>query len=104
MRQAGRESSASAVDGMDVQPSSGDGSRRLEGAIAWLVRRRDTRRRVDAAAVLDAMSAPAFRAVVAQRLRALERDLAEVRARINGLLFVVAGAVITQVVLRLFGS
>jgi len=26
-----------------------------------------------------------------------------VRARVNGLLFVVAGAVVTQVVLRLFG-
>ncbi|HZP58348.1 MAG TPA: hypothetical protein VFC53_12470 [Dehalococcoidia bacterium] len=49
------------------------------------------------------MSAPAFRAAVAARLRALERDVAEVRARVNGLLFVVAGAVITQLVLRLLG-
>lgn len=49
---------------------------------------------------LQVMSAPAFRAVVAERLRGLERDVAEVRARVNGLLFVVAGAVITQVVLR----
>ncbi len=48
------------------------------------------------------MSAPAFRGVVAERLRALERDVGEVRARVNGLLFVVAGAVVTQVVLRLF--
>jgi|GEM_PF-1215238 len=53
-------------------------------------------------AALEAMSAPAFRALVAERLRILERDLAELRARINGLLFVVAGAVVTQVVLRLF--
>jgi hypothetical protein len=44
----------------------------------------------------------AFRASVTQRLRALEREVAEVRSRINGLLFVVAGAVVTQVVLRLF--
>ena len=47
------------------------------------------------------MPAPAFRVLVAERLRAVERDLAEVRARINGLLFVVAGAVVTQLVLRL---
>lgn len=52
---------------------------------------------------LVAMTAPAFRSVVAARLRALERDVAEVRTRVNGLLFVVAGAVVTQVVLRLFG-
>ena len=51
---------------------------------------------------LELMSAPAFRAVVADKLRSLERDVAEVRSRVNGLLFVVAGAVVTQVVLRLF--
>lgn len=55
------------------------------------------------AAALETMTAPAFRAVVAQRLRALERDVAEVRARVNGLLFVVAGAAVTQVVLRVIG-
>jgi hypothetical protein len=52
-------------------------------------------------APIEALSAPAFRALVAERLRALERDVAEVRARINGLLFVVVGAVIAQLVLRL---
>lgn len=51
---------------------------------------------------LELMSAPAFRAIVADKLRSLERDVAEVRSRVNGLLFVVAGAVVTQVVLRLF--
>jgi hypothetical protein len=56
-----------------------------------------------AALPLETMSAPAFRALVAERLRTLERDVEELRARINGLLFVVAGAVITQVVLRLVG-
>jgi hypothetical protein len=52
---------------------------------------------------LETMSPPAFRAIVAERLRNLERELVEVRSRVNGLMFVVAGAVITQVVLRLFG-
>jgi hypothetical protein len=50
---------------------------------------------------IETLSAPAFRALVAERLRALERDVAEVRSRINSLLFVVAGAVITQLILRL---
>ncbi len=59
------------------------------------------RSRADERPAIETMSAPAFRAIVAERLRALERDLAEVRTRINGLLFVVAGAVVTQVMLRL---
>lgn len=74
----------------------------LERAIRRFGQRR---RRAPAPAIeaLESMSAPAFRGVVAERLRALERDVGEVRARVNGLLFVVAGAVVTQVVLRLFG-
>ena len=73
---------------------------KLERAIARFARRARAHRPFDAAAV-ESMSAPAFRVVVAARLHALERDLAEVRARINGLLFVVAGAVVAQLVLRL---
>ena len=49
------------------------------------------------------VSAAEFRAAAEQRLRALEREVAEVKGRVNGLIFVVAGAVITQVVLRLVG-
>lgn len=72
---------------------------RIEDAIAQLVQRRHATQ--PAATGIEAMTAPAFRAVVADRLRVLERDVAEVRTRINGLLFVVVGAVVTQVVLRL---
>ncbi len=43
----------------------------------------------------------AFRAAVEERLRSLESQLEEVKSRLNGLLFFVAGTVITQVVLRL---
>ncbi len=50
---------------------------------------------------IASMPAPAFRVLVAERLRTVERDMAEVRTRINGLIFVVAGAVVTQLVLRL---
>jgi len=49
------------------------------------------------------VSAAEFRAAAEQRLRTLEREVAEVKGRINGLIFVVAGAVVTQVVLRLLG-
>ena len=75
-------------------------STRLERAIRTLAQRYAA---AHPAASLVEVSAPTFRAIVAQRLEALERDVAEVRARVNGLLFVVAGAVATQVILRLFG-
>jgi hypothetical protein len=52
---------------------------------------------------LETMSAPAFRSIVAERLRLLEREISEVRARVNSLLFVVAGAVVPQLVLRVIG-
>jgi hypothetical protein len=72
----------------------------LARALARFGRRMRQARAADAEPI-ESMSAPAFRMLVAERLRALERDVAEVRARINGLLFVVAGAVVTQLVLRL---
>jgi len=49
------------------------------------------------------LSAAAFRAAVERRLAALERDLGELKGRINGLIFLVLGTVIAQLVLRLFG-
>ncbi len=42
----------------------------------------------------------AFRASVEQRLHSLEAELAEVKSRLNGLLFFIAGTVIAQVLLR----
>lgn len=71
-------------------------------ALTRVVRRwRDGQRAQSAS--LETMTAPAFRAIVAERLRNLERELIEVRSRVNGLMFVVAGAVISQIILRLFG-
>jgi hypothetical protein len=46
------------------------------------------------------LSAGAFRASVELRLASLERELTELKGRLNGLIFVVLGAVITQVLLR----
>jgi len=82
---------------------NGQGNRMLEQRLRELGERMRGVRASNDGAMLEAMTAPAFRAVVAQRLRALERDVAEVRTRVNGLLFVVAGAVVTQLVLRLVG-
>jgi hypothetical protein len=49
------------------------------------------------------VSAAAFRASVQQRLRSVERDISDIKTRVNGLIFVVVGAVITQLVLRVMG-
>jgi len=49
------------------------------------------------------VSAAEFRAAAEQRLLTLEREVAEVKGRVNGLIFVVVGAVVTQIVLRLVG-
>ena len=42
-----------------------------------------------------------FRALVEQRLVALEQQLGEVKGRVNGLIFLVAGTALTQVIIRL---
>lgn len=44
--------------------------------------------------------AAAFRARVEERLNNLESQLQELKGRINGLLFMIAGTVIAQAVLR----
>ena len=47
------------------------------------------------------LSEVAFRAVVEERLRGLDRQLDEVKGRVNGLLFLLAGSVAAQIVLGL---
>jgi hypothetical protein len=44
----------------------------------------------------------AFRATVEGRLTSLESQLEEVKTRLNGLLFFIAGTVIAQVLLKVF--
>jgi hypothetical protein len=75
----------------------------LERAIARFRpdRRPSGCRRPNGGGTAARISAAEFRAATEQRLRSLEREVAEVKGRVNGLIFVVAGAVITQVVLRL---
>ena len=47
------------------------------------------------------VSAAAFRAMVLERLRSVERDVADVKSRVSGLIFLVVGAVISQLILKL---
>ncbi len=54
----------------------------------------------DGSATAQRISAAAFRAAVQERLRGLEQDVGELKARVNGLIFVVLGAVVTQVLLK----
>jgi hypothetical protein len=42
-----------------------------------------------------------FRAVVEERLRHLEQQLGEVKGRVNGLIFLVAGTALTQVIIKI---
>ncbi len=46
------------------------------------------------------VSAAAFRATVEQWMSNVERDIGELKGRLNGLIFVVIGAVITQLLLK----
>ena len=50
---------------------------------------------------VEVAPASAFEAVVEQRLKELERQIEEVKGRVNGLIFLVVGTVLLEVVLRL---
>lgn len=43
----------------------------------------------------------AFGAVVEERIRGLERGMAEIKFRLNGLIFLIVGAVLVEIVMRL---
>jgi hypothetical protein len=50
--------------------------------------------------VAGRVSAAAFEAAMEQRMRNLEQDVSEVKNRVNGLIFLVAGTVVTQVLMK----
>ena len=58
-------------------------------------------RTVGSPARVDMSPGCAFGAVIEQRLKDMERNLADLKARLNGLIFLVVGAVLVEVVLRL---
>lgn len=61
----------------------------------------DASRQAQAERPAAGLSQAAFRAVVEERLRGLDRQLEEVKGRVNGLLFLLAGSVAAQIVLGL---
>jgi hypothetical protein len=65
--------------------------RELEATLGGVARRSRT---------LSAQAA--FRATVEARLHNLESELGEIKTRLNGLLFFIAGTIIAQVLLRLW--
>ena len=73
-------------------------TREIERALRFFLQRRA---RTQPAAQPSANKA-SFRATVDLRLGNVERQLDELKGRVNGLLFLLAGAVATQVVLKLF--
>jgi hypothetical protein len=83
-------------------PSASSGHRVLERTLAWLRWRRRAGRDEEGEPTAR-LSAAAFRAVVDERLRSLERQLDEVKARVNGLIFLLAGTVAAQLIMRLLG-
>jgi hypothetical protein len=74
--------------------------REIERALAALLRRR---RAAEASAERLPLTGVAFRAVVDQRLASVEEQIREVKGRVNGLIFLIAGTVAAQIILRLLG-
>jgi hypothetical protein len=71
---------------------------RLEQALARFGRRRQA---AQDAAKPPARRGDAFRVRVEERLRNLEQQVSEIKGRINGLIFLVAGTALTQVIMKL---
>ena len=70
---------------------------RLEQALA---RFRRGRQAAQEAAKPPTGRGDAFRARVEERLRNLEQQVSEVKGRVNGLIFLVAGTALTQVIIK----
>lgn len=52
---------------------------------------------------VDLRPASAYEAVTREMVESLRAELAEIKSRLNGLLFMVAGAIVADLVLRLAG-
>jgi hypothetical protein len=72
---------------------------RLEQALARFRRRHQAAQ--EAAKPPTGRGAGAFRARVEERLRNLEQQVSEIKGRVNGLIFLVAGTALTQVIMKL---
>ena len=70
---------------------------KLERALAQFRRRQRAAQKEG----IKASSDDPFRAVVEERLRHLEQQLDELKGRVNGLIFLVVGTVLTQVIIKI---
>ena len=64
---------------------------------------RERVRRLRAGPAVELRPSSAYEAVTRQMVEALTDDLKEIRGRLNGLLWMVAGAILLDVVMRLAG-
>jgi hypothetical protein len=72
-----------------------------------VMREDDERRRARAereTVRIDLSPASAYEAVTRQMVEALADDLREIKGRLNGLLWMVAGAIVIDIVIRLSGA
>ena len=72
-----------------------------------VMREDDERRRTRAdreSVRVDLSPASAYEAVTRQMVEALADDLREIKGRLNGLLWMVAGAIVIDIVIRLSGA
>jgi hypothetical protein len=72
---------------------------RLEQALARFRRRRQATQ--EATKPPSGRGSDAFRARVEERLRNLEQQVSEIKGRVNGLIFLVAGTALTKVIMKL---
>ena len=77
------------------------GSEELKEAIGRLVRASRLSPEDGRKGAVNVAPGCAFGAVVDQRLKDIEGSLSELRSRLNGLIFIIVGAVLIEVVMRL---
>ena len=77
------------------------GAEELKRTIKALAERARKGRESSQPSGIDVSPGCAFGAVVGERLRAMEQNLGELKTRLNGLIFVVMGAVVVDIILRL---
>jgi len=70
---------------------------RLEQALARFHHRQKAAQETEK----PARGSDAFRARVEERLRNLEQQVSEIKGRVNGLIFLVAGTALTQVIMKI---
>ena len=73
---------------------------RNSGLLERALRRWRRAAKTEAVTVIDLAPSSGFDVLIQERIRGLEDGLREIKSRVNGLIFLVAGVVIVQVVLR----